>query len=210
LDAGCGEHGSIDGIIGRLVGIDLNRDNILKMRKKRKSDFVVGSLTCLPFQPDVFDTIICQDVLEHIEEKAEVITEVSLVLKLGGRFIGSTSNQLNPLMRLDSISTLSSHVLSKYIGTGHYERHSRLTPKSLNKMLEHAGFNTHLSFFGYPPFKPWLYEYCNMKPPRFVSLWILLDKITEHVKILKEMMVFEATKHSPLVVQGISTDNRTS
>lgn len=195
LDAGCGEYASIrDYPIHHLVGIDRNKQNLLKSHAKRKGNYVLADLTYLPFKLDVFDTILLVDVLEHVQKKESCLKELSKVAKLGTRLIGSTTNLLNPLMMLDSLSIIPKQSLIKYIGKDHYDRDSRTTPKTLLYLLRQAGFNVHLSLFGFPPFQPWLYENSDRKLPWYAYIWILLDKLTNHFRSLKETMVFEAVK----------------
>lgn len=207
LDAGCGTYGSIVRSVDHLVGVDVNRNCILKIhgrskrrgflsilpwqlsREGKQGDFVLASLTHLPFKAVVFDIIVCRDVLEHVEDKNLVFNEILRICKSKGRCIGSTTNQLNPLMKIDSLTALASRMFVKYVGMG-YERHGRLSPKSLNCMLKYVGFDVRISFFGLPPFQ------LDKKPPWFAFLWVLWDKLTGYrtFKLLKEVMVFEAVK----------------
>jgi SAM-dependent methyltransferase len=45
---------------------------------------VASSLDCLPFESDIFDIIICTQVLEHVREPQRVLDELSRILKRGG------------------------------------------------------------------------------------------------------------------------------
>lgn len=79
------------------IGLDISRSNILSSHKKAKEkgyknfSFIIGSLTSLPFKDNIFDICVCVDVLEHILNKLQAITEVSRVCKRGAHLIGSTS-----------------------------------------------------------------------------------------------------------------------
>jgi len=76
----------------------------------------------------------------------------------------------------------------------YYDRHSRLNPETLTNMTKNNGFNIYISLVGYPQLYAASYEYKNNKMEWFGSLWILFDKITDHFRFLKSMMVFEAVK----------------
>lgn len=45
---------------------------------------VASSLDCLPFGSDIFDIIICTQVLEHVQEPQRVLKELFRTLKRGG------------------------------------------------------------------------------------------------------------------------------
>jgi 2-polyprenyl-3-methyl-5-hydroxy-6-metoxy-1,4-benzoquinol methylase len=46
-----------------------------------------GSLTQLPFESGAYDTIICSDVIEHIEDDHKAVAELARVLKPGGTLV---------------------------------------------------------------------------------------------------------------------------
>jgi SAM-dependent methyltransferase len=48
---------------------------------------VVGDVMKMPFDGSSFDTVVCNQVLEHIPRPADVIAEASRVLKPGGYFV---------------------------------------------------------------------------------------------------------------------------
>jgi len=56
-------------------------------------DYRVGSGTHLPFDDGCFDAATCCDVLEHIQDWKQVVTEVSRVLVPGGLFFFDTINR---------------------------------------------------------------------------------------------------------------------
>ncbi|MGB8216462.1 MAG: methyltransferase domain-containing protein [Candidatus Methanoperedens sp.] len=96
LDIGCG-----DGIVGYFVandykqiyGVDVS-DIALKIAEKR------GVITrkmnvnndALPYEDNFFDAITCLDVIEHVFEPFNLITEIFRVMKNGGILIISTPN----------------------------------------------------------------------------------------------------------------------
>lgn len=93
LDVGCGT-----GIVmkdlerfGRVVGIDLE-DTALKFCQKRNiGKLCLGSGVSLPFKDAAFDLVTAFSVVEHVQDDASFIKELSRVCKNSGRVILSTS-----------------------------------------------------------------------------------------------------------------------
>lgn len=56
-------------------------------------EYVPGSGERLPFRDGEFDVVFCCDVLEHVNDLGAVISEISRVLKPGGRFFFDTINR---------------------------------------------------------------------------------------------------------------------
>jgi SAM-dependent methyltransferase len=194
LDAGCGRIDRIPSPVKHLVGVDVSRSNIVAMHQAVQGDFIVASLTHLPFKSEVFDNVKCIDVLEHVAEKESVFVEIARVSKQNAHFVGSTTNQLNPLFLLDESLPVLSRVFVKYVGD-RYDRHSRLNFGTLTDMLKASGFDVSISLLGFPQFtETALCEYHNMKVPWFGFIWVLFDKVTDHFRILKEIIIFDAVK----------------
>ncbi|MEM2704220.1 MAG: class I SAM-dependent methyltransferase [Candidatus Bathyarchaeia archaeon] len=206
LDAGCGQNLSSFRFIpdkARFIGVDISFKNLLNSKEQAKNNnrqnvnLIRATLTNLPFKGRTFDVIICCDVLEHIKDKQYVINEISRVCDDGAILIGSTSNLLNPIMMTDCLLPKKiTNILVRRFAGNHYERHSRLTPFKLIKILAKNFRKYEVSCLGFPPFKPWVYQFSNKKPPRFAYIWIAYDKITNRVplKIFKETIIFLAKK----------------
>ena len=98
LDLGCGEGRHITGLLElypqvNVVGLDLNKQDLRTTNNKLKQYFpdsqaktilVEGSAFSLPFADDSINHIICSEVLEHIENYAVVLDEITRVLKPDG------------------------------------------------------------------------------------------------------------------------------
>lgn len=88
LDAGCGE-GVVTELIRRrhphleLTGIDLSGPAIAYARHEYGSEirFEVGSLYDLPYEASAFDTVLCSEVLEHLERPKEALMELGRVAR---------------------------------------------------------------------------------------------------------------------------------
>ena len=55
--------------------------------RQRGVTAIRGDATLLPFSPRSLDLVVAYDVLEHIEQDAEVVKEVHRVLRPGGQFL---------------------------------------------------------------------------------------------------------------------------
>ncbi len=78
LDAGCGTGINISRFgphVNEIIGVDISNE-MLKRAKKRiqhenldNSELIMGSLDCLGFKTDQFDKIICNSVLQYLNDK---------------------------------------------------------------------------------------------------------------------------------------------
>jgi ubiquinone/menaquinone biosynthesis C-methylase UbiE len=87
LDAGCGEGFSLNrlkeaGIKAPMEGIDFDATAI-KIGKKLFPDFKLkqGSVYKLPYKDNSFDIVLCNEVLEHLEEPEKALAELKRVTK---------------------------------------------------------------------------------------------------------------------------------
>ena len=103
IDLGCG-YGLFStwlASIGvRVIGIDIESDKIKFADKTAKilnvhnrSSFVMGSADSLPFKESSFDYLLCLDVIEHIPNDLNALSEMSRVLKTSGILILTTPCQ---------------------------------------------------------------------------------------------------------------------
>lgn len=98
LDAGCG-YGLYAMSLGELgykvdaIDVDVRRIKALRsmiaeypVLKDRLMPFT-GSLTSLPFPAQSYDTIVCSEVIEHIREDGQAVSELARVIKPTGTLI---------------------------------------------------------------------------------------------------------------------------
>lgn len=116
LDAGAGRL-SYRFILGKLC--DTYRSIDIDVRGETVDS--VGDIQKLPVKDDVFDTVFCTQVLEHVPEPQKAINEIYRVLKKGGHAIFTVP----------------------HLGYLHNEPHDyyRYTKHGLKFMLEKAGFD---------------------------------------------------------------------
>ncbi len=100
LDAPCGEgYGShlLAGKALAVVGTDISTDAVAHANQRYTKDnltYVAANCTQIP-EPDAsFDVIISFEMIEHIHEQEEFLSEVARLLKPDGLFIISSPNRL--------------------------------------------------------------------------------------------------------------------
>jgi SAM-dependent methyltransferase len=102
LDVGCGNGMNTlksARFVRSVVGFDLNLNEIKKakilskIRDFENTDFILSDAeTSSPFIEDAFDNILLIDVLEHLENRTELLKSLSRLLKRGGKLILSIPN----------------------------------------------------------------------------------------------------------------------
>ena len=95
LDAGCGTgYGTrilADAGAERAVGVDIAPE-ALPEESSSHTRFVVGDVRDLPFADGEFDLVVCFEVIEHVEERDEVLDELKRVLRPEGLLLASSPN----------------------------------------------------------------------------------------------------------------------
>ena len=85
LDVGCGI-GDFVQLTSGSVGADINMYNV-EYCKKKSIPAVIFFNNHLPFNDEHFDSVIFDNVIEHIYDSSEVIEESLRVLRKGGRLV---------------------------------------------------------------------------------------------------------------------------
>lgn len=88
LDVGSGHfpHSTADILVERFLGDTEHRSN---KRLVRNRPIVCADIHTLPFKNDAFDYVICNQVVEHVDDPAQALNELSRVGKRG--FLGVPS-----------------------------------------------------------------------------------------------------------------------
>ncbi len=99
LDIGCGygwcELNLLKRGAKKIIGIEPAKNDLetaIKHIKNEKIEFKIASAIRLPFPVNLFDTVVCWEVIEHLPKNTEqqLFREVKRVLKKGGSFYLST------------------------------------------------------------------------------------------------------------------------
>ncbi len=99
---------------GEVVSVEYDAECCEFVKQKLNLDVINASMTALPFENRTFDLICAFDVIEHIEEDQEAVTEALRVLKTDGHFFISVPMY----MSLWSDHDLINHHFRRYGSTG--------------------------------------------------------------------------------------------
>ena len=143
LDVGCG-----GGFVAKaltnlgydIVGIDLSAAAVGAATAANAGHFAVARGELLPFASNSFDTVVCSEVLEHVDSPAMVLTEIARVLQPGGSFLFSLPNR-TWLSRLVLIEIAQRWRLTRVLPTDLHEWSRFLRPSELRRMLERRRFS---------------------------------------------------------------------
>ena len=123
LDVGCGDGGMTQklfrGTNYKLYGIDIFPPTKFTRMEFTKADFEHGKFN---YPDNIFDLVVSNQVIEHLLNKDDMLSEVYRVLKPGGLFILSTENISsfdNILSILFGQEPISQHT-SKYFVTSSF------------------------------------------------------------------------------------------
>jgi len=112
LDVGCG----VGQVVNRLaadglaaIGLDISPigiKNYSKRNSSQQASFIVASCYSMPFRENVFDSVGCLGVLEHLENPEVCIDEMMRVTRESGKIILVGPNLLCPVYASDLKSAL--------------------------------------------------------------------------------------------------------
>lgn len=178
LDAGCGHGDYFCFFSGNVVGIDLDLSSLkkaLRNRRSRRDIFIVqADVRFLPFAKNVFDFVLCSQVIEHIPENdaKRVIRQFEEIARADKVILVDTPNTnllQECLRRLLHISWVS-----RQRNVCSFQQHCSFHTKS---KLEKMGFRVNgcLSHWGgtlLPRFLGALYDIATWNLPEFAGTLI--------------------------------------
>jgi len=160
LEIGCGR-GKLLAMLAqkhkknKFFGIDIDKAAIIaaqtlkkKNRIKNVEFFAADIFSYCPKNKDLFEVVVCSEVLEHIEDTDNFLEKISFLLKPGGKLILSTPNKTNlPKLIFDKIAGSKADSLKKnfhrmnkkedWMDEGHIALQGS---RELEKRLARAGF----------------------------------------------------------------------
>ncbi|MCR8473783.1 MAG: class I SAM-dependent methyltransferase [Nitrososphaerota archaeon] len=106
LDAGCGAGRDMIMILraftGEYIGVDISLQSLLVARRRafeenstNRVNLIRADVNFLPFREQIFDQVLCCEVLEHIPSWRKAVRELYRVLKVRGSLIVSAPNTLS-------------------------------------------------------------------------------------------------------------------
>ncbi len=143
LDVGSGEGGtskvlSRDNIV---TSFDTNKIRLLRQQNSFSNfNLLCGSSSSLPFKNNSLDLVILQDVLEHLDNRAELINSIYNLLNDNGMIYLSTPNKFSviniiadPHWGVPLVSLLNGDSVRKYFLN--YFRKSEMNRKDIAELL---------------------------------------------------------------------------
>jgi ubiquinone/menaquinone biosynthesis C-methylase UbiE len=121
LDLGCGLSPVSEGfrhLSSFLVGIDKSRYCLESAKRNSCLDLVLGDATSLPFRDQSFEFVLCNDVLEHVQQQAKLIQELIRVMVQGGAAYIQCANRyqiIEPHFLLPFLSWLPKSLADIYL-----------------------------------------------------------------------------------------------
>lgn len=130
----------------KTIGIDFGLRS-LKIAAKKNDNLIQADACNLPFNLDVFESVTCLDVLEHIPGAEKAIGEIYRVLKLEGRLILQTpSLEITYIKRIAIILNLPFRVIKRILGRYNKDKKNpqpydkEISIKKIRDMLVSSGF----------------------------------------------------------------------
>jgi SAM-dependent methyltransferase len=139
LDVGCGTGKFLEAALARgweVTGLEFREETAAALKQKIPADIRAGSFPeASPFEPQSFDVVHLNHVLEHLCDPVGAITEIFRLLRPGGLFYCEVPRQSN-------IQTVLSNILNKGdLGAVYLPEHLYLFDKtSLTTLLQQSGF----------------------------------------------------------------------
>ncbi|OHD49803.1 MAG: hypothetical protein A2096_08920 [Spirochaetes bacterium GWF1_41_5] len=149
LDLGCGT-GSITSSFAQnctVIGIDQN-PVLLKIAQKNGLKTIQSEISLIPLSENSVEAVFMGDVIEHIESRSAILSEVNRVLKKNGMLIIITPNYSSPLW---NIAEKMANFLSGKDLSGH------ITPFTKEALFFWVDKYTKLSKIGCINFGMWLF-----------------------------------------------------
>lgn len=139
LGSGGGFVASGLGDVAHITAFDPSFHSVLEAKASGVPAAAVGLGEILPFGAEVFDAVICSEVLEHVNDPAKVVAEVSRVMAPDGVFMFSTPNR-SVWSRLLLIDVAQRWAPSRILPSNLHEWERFLTRKLLLDLLNQNGF----------------------------------------------------------------------
>ncbi len=137
LDVGCGSGTIVKRLLKKrkkVIGIDIGKKFVGFCQSRYRSViFCEANAEFLPFTTECFDTIVCSEVLEHLENPEKALKEFSRVLRPRGKLVLTTPNIS---FRWAFVEAIWTRIRRKMLET----RHRSFTRRRLRFLLSRSGF----------------------------------------------------------------------
>ncbi len=153
LDLGCGAGFMSETLAGRgahVIGVDPCAAGLQVAREHAQAqglsiEYRQGVGEAIPLESASVDRIVCVDVLEHVENVPDVISECRRVLRPGGLFLFDTLNRTR--LAAFMVVTMMENVF-RILPRGSHDPSKFIPPEELTARLRQAGFEEVGDFTG--------------------------------------------------------------
>lgn len=177
LDVGCGDGHLLEKFaeVHDCYGVDISKALLTIARKRGIRTYCVNlEKSRLPFPSNFFDVIICSEVIEHIVNTDNLLTELNRVLKSGGCLILTFPNVNQPISWIVQIALDLPPVYSARYKSPHVRDY---TLRIVQKILSDFGFKTiNITGTYIYPFKGGFSQLLANKLSRFAEKIIIVSK----------------------------------
>lgn len=100
LDLGCGDGEDsfeISKFAKHVTGVDIEKNDLWKKRKKTNLKFVISPAEKLPFKSNTFDALFLKDVIHHVNDMEKTLKEIKRVTTKDAVIVLIEGNRYNPL-----------------------------------------------------------------------------------------------------------------
>lgn len=116
LDLGCGDGEDAFEIAKYakfVTGVDIEKNNLWKKRKKTNLVFKIAPAEKIPFRANTFDGLFLKDVIHHVQDIEKTLSEIKRVTKPKAKIILIEGNRYNPLFFIHMTKMLGHEHLSQ-------------------------------------------------------------------------------------------------
>lgn len=179
LAVGVGKGAELEVAQGKVVALDLPYTYLPTVKQNFPEALVIqGDGTLLPFRDNTFDWLLCSEVLEHIPNREDMISEFARVLKPAGNLILTTPNRIC----LYGIARFIAELLSgKTVHAGEQPLDNWVTPWGLKS--EFAQYFKIRKMRGWWYFPPIGIGDFQLFPRIFAAIWKLLMPIERFLRV---------------------------
>lgn len=125
---------------GTALGVDLAFSVLLTAKRRYPAcDFIQGDAQNLSFlRPDSFDVILCSEMIEHVPNPEEVVSECFRVLVPGGTLLVTTPNHRGKKPTWIDVGRMREYGVKGMKKEAYF--HTAFRPEELQSMVENVGF----------------------------------------------------------------------
>ena len=146
LDVGCGSGFFMLMLSGRIIGLD-NEENVEVCKRRQLQAFSLNiEKDRFPFKDGSFDGVTCLEVLEHLEDPSNMLTEIYRVLKPNRYFVMSTPNSRIPTWRIRDFLLKFRLIGRLYMGRDLGSDQKRYSRNKLKELLLSCGFKVRFCY----------------------------------------------------------------